>query len=144
MSGFTSWEAKYGTYYDYKMVEVDIPTWATYFDFVFNDGSSWDNNGGNDFHRNLAPFVKVSVGHPYEGKRAVTVRYRNGSIAEPIVHAGEDGWRRVQDVTTRQDGSYRLAELDVSYSTWILNLCFHDGNGTWENNYGMDWNIPLR
>jgi hypothetical protein len=138
---------KAGVYYDYNSVNLDAPWWANYLDFAVVDaqnGGTWDNNDGADWHSSLAPFVTTSVSNPVNGVRYVTIGYTDGGLSPVILHYGTDGFQDVTDVSmTSSYGGYQ-AYITVPASAETLDFVFTDGNGNWENNYGMDWSIALQ
>lgn len=138
---------KAGVHYDYNSVNIDAPWWASYLDFVFKDarnGGTWDNNGGNDWHQSLKPFVIASVSDQGNGTVYVTVSYSDGTLNPVRVHYGNDGWQNVAEVAMSSSyGSGWQAFLTLPASAQTLDFVFTDGNGHWDNNYGMNWAVAL-
>lgn len=139
---------KAGVYYDYNYVELSPPWWASYLDFVFKDargGGTWDNNGGADWHQSVRPLVTTSVNDQGTGLTYVTVTYADGSLSPAILHHGTDGWQGVTDVAMQPaSGIGYQVYLTLPSSKQTLDFVFTDGNGHWDNNFGMNWSIVLR
>ena len=139
---------KAGVHYDYNTVNLDAPGWANYLDFVFKDarnGGTWDNNGGADWHQSLHPFVTTSFNDQGTGTTYVTVRYSDGSLNPVRLHHGTDGWQNVSEVAMSSAyGGGWLATVSLPSSAASLDFVFTDGNGNWENNFGMNWSVALQ
>lgn len=81
----------------------------------------------------------------------VTIRYRaNGrplkDASQVYAHLGRNGWLDVRSpppaLTRQADGIWSFAYA-VPPDTDEINVVFHDGAGTWDNNGGQDWAIPV-
>lgn len=76
------------------------------------------------------------------------VNESNPLFGKPIyAHVGFNGWEDVFD--TEQLGlNGRISRFQVSIivpaDATEINVCFHDNAGTWDNNGGRDWCIPLQ
>ncbi|MCX8095870.1 MAG: carbohydrate-binding protein, partial [Spirochaetes bacterium] len=122
------------------------------FDFVFNNGSQWDNNLNRDYiskisYGNLIHVSNriVNVGALYTGNAPVSVRvryyrpdwttvkihYNNGSTwttapGEDMVNEGGGWWSKTISVV---GNNYAVA--------------FNNGSGTWDNNGGQDYKASI-
>lgn len=145
MGGFDAWVAKYGTYFNYKIITLDIPSWANYSDFVFVNDNQWDNNNNNDWHFGLKPFIKTTVVSKASTK-TVEIEIKNSSLDPLFIHFGTDGWNNIDDaeLTWQSYSSAWNTELELPLDATELNVCFHDNNGNWINNNGLNWNIDIQ
>ena len=72
----------------------------------------------------------------------------NPLFGKPIyAHVGHNGWQGVYD--TAQFGlngriSRFQATIIVPAGATEINVCFHDNAGTWDNNGGQNWRIPVQ
>jgi alpha-amylase len=127
---------------------ITIPTSATKLDFDFTAGSSWDNNSSQDWHlpvwSSSAP-VQVSPG-PAAGKD-VTVYY-NGSLASSAtsitLHWGYNNFTSPADITmTKQSDGTWAATITLPSGSYMLNMCFKNNSGTWDNNNSNNYNYSV-
>jgi hypothetical protein len=141
---------KYASPGGYVWTSIPIPNQANYSDFVFRNGSSWDNNNGNDWHYSLNPLVDYRIdNNSSNGSKNVTVFYANGSLGNVWAHYGINGWNNVGDKFMNyvySAGSFDewTVTLNLPESANTLNLAFADfTTRIWENNYGMNWNFDI-
>ena len=74
---------------------------------------------------------------PFEGPLAA---------ASPVhLHVGRNEWQDVvnPDPAMSWDGSFWTYTYYPQPGTKVINCVFNDGSGTWDNNSGADWAIPL-
>lgn len=83
----------------------------------------------------------------------VTLSYTYGNEGNPLFgkpvygHVGINGWTGVFDTSALQFSgpAARLeAQFVVPAGATEINVVFHDNAGTWDNNGGQDWRIPVR
>jgi|APTNR8051073442_1049403.scaffolds.fasta_scaffold00006_102 hypothetical protein len=83
----------------------------------------------------------------------VTLSYTYGNEGNPLFgkpvygHVGINGWTGVFDTSALQFSgpAARLeAQFVVPAGATEINVVFHDNSGTWDNNAGQDWRIPVR
>jgi hypothetical protein len=89
---------------------------------------------------------------PAQAGQNVTITYNPGGrplVGAPRVylHYGFNDWNPIvaPDPAMTWNGGGSVWEVTVpvlSYATQ-LDLCFHDGAGTWDNNDGADWHFPV-
>jgi hypothetical protein len=83
----------------------------------------------------------------------VTLSYSFGNEGNPLfgkpvyAHVGHNGWVNTYDTTSLfWNGSNSRMEvtIPVPLDATEINVAFTDKNGTWDNNGGKDWKIPVR
>lgn len=129
--------------------QITIPSWATQLDYVFYsvqaDGSKlWDNNRGRDWH------VKVytSSVETFPSTTSTTVYYISKYPAAKI-HWGVNGWLNTQDTLMTKSqalpSGYNkfTVTLTPAKTSDLINFCFTNGSGAWDNNGGQDWITSL-
>jgi len=93
-----------------------------------------------------------SPAYPEPGQ-PVTLSYfwvNEGSplFGKPVyAHVGHNGWQAVFDTPQLQvnGGVFRFeTTITVPAGATELNLAFHDNAGTWDNNGGQNWRIPVK
>ncbi len=90
--------------------------------------------------------------YPAPGE-TVTLSYTYGNEGNPLfgrpvyAHLGHNGWTTPFDTAALQF-SGPAARLEVQFvvpaGATEVNVVFHDNAGTWDNNGGQDWRIPVR
>ncbi len=138
-------------------VTVTVPSSATVLDFVFNNGSSWDNNGGADWHTTVTggggggggiggTTVIVDPATPTAGS-TVTVTYPSGrslaSSSNVNLYWGTNGWSGVQ-TTSMSNNGYNdwTATITLPSNATTLDFVFNNGS-SWDNNSGADWHVTV-
>ncbi|MBU0676852.1 MAG: hypothetical protein KJ626_01940 [Verrucomicrobia bacterium] len=90
--------------------------------------------------------------YPVQGGQ-VTLSYfyvneGNPLFGKPVyAHVGHDGWQDVYDTAQLQlNGQISRFEttINVPADATELNVVFYDNAGTWDNNNGNDWTIPVK
>lgn len=76
------------------------------------------------------------------------VNQGNPLFGKPVyAHVGHNGWQGVYDTPALQPngqiGRFEI-QVQVPANATELNIVFHDNAGTWDNNSGKDWRIPVR
>lgn len=76
------------------------------------------------------------------------VNQGNPLFGKPVyAHVGQDGWQSVYDTRPLQPngqiGRFEI-QVQVPANATELNVAFHDNAGTWDNNGGQNWRIPVR
>lgn len=96
-----------------------------------------------------ASVVETDPERPAEGK-TVTLRYEvnDGPLAGRaegagvVAHVGFNGWNDAQDIAmSNPTNDLWTCEIAVPTGVWSLSVCFHDGNGLWDNHGGENWEI---
>ena len=93
-----------------------------------------------------------SPAYPQPGE-TVTLSYSYGNEGNPLFgrtvygHVGQDGWQNVYTTRPFQPngaiGRFEI-QVQVPLNATELNVVFHDAAGTWDNNGGKNWRIPVR
>lgn len=127
-------------------------------DAVFHDGAGvWDNNGG-------AGWLLVVENCPAGAPSEVTVEPAQPQGCVPLgityhpnegpllgatniyLHIGRNGWVDVLDpppaLIEGPAGTWG-AEYPIPPGTRRVNFVFHNGQGTWDNNFGRDWAVAV-
>jgi hypothetical protein len=146
---------KVGTYWEYTYV---METNTTIIDVVFNNGAGvWDNNGGNDWHVNVAncgedPNPCRRSHQPHQSGR-VRPHHRSPTIppaarcwASPVkIHIGYNGWQDVilPNPNMTASGANWTYVYTPPPGTTNINLVFNDGGAVWDNNGGADWHFAV-
>ncbi len=65
--------------------------------------------------------------------------------ATVLIHRGHSGWQGVVDGTMTWDAGAEAWSIafTVPSAATSLEFVFHDGAGTWDNNGGADWSVPV-
>jgi len=141
---------------------LQVPAAAGQIDFVFADGpeqsgTQWDNNGGADWHVDVAgaiPAVEWNPNPPLHSQ-ALTITYRDTlrsleGEAQIYIHRGFNGWNSVVHVPMASAGAHTWTHtLTVPGDVSMIDAAFSnraDGSApdaTWDNNCGADWHIPV-
>ena len=160
--GFNGWTGtetepmtQEGIYWEYV---ITVPDDTYEINMVFNDGTTWDNNSGNDWHITVIncsddeplPTVSTIPAEPV-GCDPVTIRYN--PVGRPIVgaeqvyiHIGRNGWSDVIDpapAMTWEGNHWSYTYSPMPAGTEVLNFVFNDGAGNWDNNNGNDWYVNI-
>jgi hypothetical protein len=125
---------------------------------VFTEGfGTWDNYDDQSWNLSFAdcgtpppPAVTFDPTEPV-GCVPVTITYdatgRGLEGASPIfIHIGRNGWQDVIDprpVMTSLGNNRWEYTYTMPGETTELNLVFTDNAGTWDNNNGQDWMLPV-
>jgi Starch/carbohydrate-binding module (family 53)/Carbohydrate binding domain (family 25) len=136
---------------------ISLPVDATQINFAFNDGSgNWDNNRGSNWNVSintsepLFPDLSTPVmSFPYvpAQEQQVKISY-NGTLAAGAtsitLHWGYNGWTDATDVsmTRKSDGSW-LSNAFLPQVANSLNMTFFNQSGTWDNNSGSNYKLPV-
>ncbi|MCX8130466.1 MAG: carbohydrate-binding protein [Clostridia bacterium] len=135
-------------------VTLTVPAAAkTKLDFVFTDGSKWDNNNSQNWN------IPINQGQPYDvvswnpqapvSGGNVTITYNatgrqlQGSTSVKI-HWGYDGFIGVTDTTMTSKGNniWEVTLTVPAAAKTKLDFVFTDGS-KWDNNNSQNWNIPI-
>lgn len=150
---------------DVPMFDQGDDTWAatvtvaeaTYeLNMVFNDGATedpvWDTNEGRDWLLSISncaglpALVTTDPAYP-SGCAPITLHYkqREGALSNAtavLVHLGHNGWLNIQQLAmTNTVGDEWSATYQIPEGTWQLDFVLNDGEGTWDNNNGNDWQV---
>lgn len=129
----------------YLTGKINIPSWATSFDYVFysvqpNGTKLWDNNRGRDWHAQVfTSSVETLTAGTY-----VTVYYIS-KFPAATVHWGTNGWTNIKDTVMTKSQSLPSGynkfsvNLTPAAATDLINFCFTNGTGGWDNNGGQNW-----
>ncbi|HMP73778.1 MAG TPA: carbohydrate-binding protein, partial [Kiritimatiellia bacterium] len=143
-----------GIYWEYT---YDTPDETFVVNFVFNNGTTWDNNSGNDWNVTVAncstsgppPTVSTDPQSPV-GCGPVTITYNPSGrplagANQVYIHIGYNGWQGVQvpNPPMNQQGSSWTYTYTPVPGTEVLNFVFNNGDGTWDNNNGADWFVNI-
>ena len=65
--------------------------------------------------------------------------------ASVLAHHGRNGWQAVVDSPMTWDADSLAWRLDwtVAADATVVDMVFTDGAGTWDNNGGSDWHLPV-
>lgn len=144
-SSFDNWPIhKYAQPGGYNHVTIDVPWWANYLDFAVYGNGQWDNNRGLDYHTSIRPLVTAQVSSYWNAKKQVNLYYAGGSLNPVKAHYGNDGWQNVntENMYYNYAGQWNII-VQLPEDADILNTVFTDGAGNWNNNFGMNWNLPV-
>ena len=95
--------------------------------------------------------VTVSPASPVAGN-PVTIRYvaagRNLAAANPVyLHLGWNNWNPAitpdPAMTFNSASNWWEYTVTIPGTATILNCCFNNGSGTWDNNSGANWNFTV-
>lgn len=134
---------------------------TTNINFVFNNGSTWDNNGGQDWTITLASPCSGVVQQVVWTDPAtvtacepVTIYYnaatRPLASANPVrIYIGRNGWTNIVEpepaMTLASNSVWRYTYTPTT-GTETINFVFNDGaatNKVWDNNGGLDWSMII-
>lgn len=139
-------------------VSTGIPMGATNFSVAFVNAMTGptvtDDNGG------LYWVVAVSACqtggpsaasfNPAEptGCDPVVIEYapNNGLLRQAAtvrIHVGRNGWQDVVDADMSRIGNRWVYTNALLAGTYQVDCCFHDGAGTWDNNFAGDWHLTV-
>lgn len=140
------------------VASTNIPAGATNLSVAFvNDMSSPtlsdDNNGSywvvavSSCQTGGTSTVGFDPPQP-AGCDPVTIEYtpNNGPLREAgeiRIHVGRNGWQDVTDAAMSQVGSKWIYTNTLLAGTYQIDCCFHDGEGTWDNNFAGDWHVVV-
>ncbi len=81
----------------------------------------------------------------------VIIRYKpgNGALGNSsnvYIHVGRNGWQDVitPDPAMRWDGTNWVYTNSLQAGTIMINCCFNNGAGVWDNNYALDWAVAVQ
>lgn len=139
----------------YTVAQAQIPDDAPLAEVYFQNGATIDNRDGANWSTSLrdceAPTGPSSV--TFSNAPAcspVTVTYYpNAGVLQTatqvFLHLGYGGWNTV--IPTQAMAKVANNEWQVSVTppqdTAQIDLVFHNGAGTWDNNGGVDWHYVL-
>ncbi len=139
--------------YTFASVPDNAPVLQVYFQN--GNGSITDNNNGANWSVNVrdceAPVGPSSVA--FSNAPAcdpVTISYYpNAGVLQTatqvFMHLGYNNWGQVFPTQQMAKISNNLWRISVTPPQGVtnINLVFHNGAGTWDNNGGQDWNYAL-
>ncbi len=162
--GVNNWDAVLGSAMtqaapDHWTITVAIPGTADVLDFVFTNGTSWDNNSGADWHvpvRSSSPRVEWTPAPPVEGEPMTILYHADMGIlkdaAQIYIHLGFDIWAAgtvIHVPLVKASGNDWTYTLNVPMGKTQVDFVFANGtwpDGTatvWDNNSNMDWHVPV-
>ncbi len=84
----------------------------------------------------------------------VTLSYHGGREGQPLfnkttifAHVGKNGWKDTSDTAALTfNGALGRYEVTITVpgDATVLDVCFTDKAGNWDNNAGKDWHIPVK
>jgi hypothetical protein len=140
------------------IADVSLPADALIMEVNFSSNGTVDDNHGQNwfFHINRPATSEEPVvidPNPAEAGQPVTVVYDPvGRVLEGAdavqIHYGFNNWGigvTDADMTRRTDCKWEITFTvdDLAFGEQGLNMVFHDGAGTWDNNDGNDWHFPV-
>jgi len=126
---------------------VTVPAGTGLNTAFYNQASTWDNNGGNNYNIGSVNSPVSSSVNPVVGGHSATIRY-DGSLAAAAtsitMHWGDNGWQALTNtaMTKQSDGSWE-ATITVPAGS-ALNLAFYNQASTWDNNGGSNYGFAIR
>ncbi len=125
---------------------------ATGFPFanIIEQATQYNPNLPND---TSARGVRLLWANAYPAKGStVTLSYGIGNEGNPLfgkpvyAHVGKNGWKDVYQSAQLVGGASGRLEvtINVPADASVINVVFTDKAGSWDNNSGKDWNIPVR
>ncbi len=108
------------------------------------EGSTGGGGGGS------GPTVAVNP-DPVQAGESVSISYNPAgrplaSATNVNVHYGINGWQSIPPDAAMQwiaaDGVWRVS-VPVAVNAQQLDMVFHNGGGTWDNNSGANWSFPV-
>lgn len=123
------------------------------FEFVFNNGSVWDNNLNRDYISKLSLgnviWVSnrvVNVGQLYTGSSpvSVTIRYYRPGWTTVKIHYdnGSGNWTSVPGVDMESEGGGWWKKTITVVGNYF-RFVFNNGNNVWDNNEGQDYRANI-
>jgi len=109
---------------------------------IFHVWVGESTGGGN------GPYVEFDPAAP-DGCEDVTIKYKkSGSplgAGQVYVHVGRNGWQDTlaPDPPMISDGDYWTYVHSAPTNTEVINVCFNNGAGAWDNNGGQDWDLAV-
>ncbi len=90
--------------------------------------------------------IDYNSAQAYPGK-ALTIYYHGSldSQSKVFLHWGENNWQNIppdQAMVKRPDGFWQTT-ISVPNDATQINMAFNNGNGTWDNNNGSNYNISI-
>ncbi len=123
-------------------------------DFVFNDGTKWDNNNTKDWSIpvegkvNPDPIPTETLTYDIEGNNIIITYYAaNRSLEQSSMvksHWGYDNWKDVQstDMISKGNNIWQVTLQKPASVQSTIDIVFNDGS-KWDNNQNNDWHISL-
>ena len=79
---------------------------------------------------------------------SVTITYMPGdgslaAAATVYAYVGRNDWQGASNVQMTASGDDWTLAYEIPDDTWELNMTFTDGSGTWDNNDGANWTVPV-
>jgi len=80
----------------------------------------------------------------------ITITYgEDGSlfnVAQLQIHLGRNGWQNVDDhaMTYNAQDTVWIYSFTIENGTTVVDFCFNDGQGNWDNNNGQDWHVQVQ
>ncbi len=114
-----------------------------------NQNGTWDNNGGNNYNLEIQmPSPVTTNPQPLTAGQTETVYYY-GSLAPTAtsvdMHWGINGWSDVTDTPMRPQGNGTwAATITMPSGATEFNAAFQNQSGTWDNNAGFNYNVPVQ
>ena len=62
---------------------------------------------------------------------------------ELYLHYGFDGWVEPKSLKMSRATDDSIEVALTATGEREVEFCFHDGNGTWDNNTGLNWRCPI-
>lgn len=103
-----------------------------------------DANGSTNF----TSYISFDPPAP-TGCDPVTIKYRkSGSplgAGQVYVHVGHDTWKNTitPDPAMTDSGDYWTYQYTPPAGTLLINACFNNGAGTWDNNGSQNWSVNV-
>ncbi|MFO1475948.1 MAG: carbohydrate-binding protein [Verrucomicrobiota bacterium] len=147
VSGFTN------CYVDYYIMATDARgnTTRSPIQHVWVGAGTGGGGGGGGSTNGCDGVVCVSPVPPVAGN-SVTIHYTAtggplASASSVYIHLGWNGWSPVVTpdalMTFNSASNWWEYSTTVSPSATLLNCCFNNGSGTWDNNSGANWNFAV-
>lgn len=116
----------------------------SYASLCFNNGNgSWDNNSGQNYRVYAGVYTYQNGSFtPVSTNNSVTVYYKGFST--PYIHyqTGSGNWTVIPGFamanTTEISGYTHKYTINLGNADYT-NVCFNDGNGNWDSNYGQNY-----
>ncbi|HDL77467.1 MAG TPA: hypothetical protein ENG36_01710, partial [Lentisphaerae bacterium] len=134
-------------------VPDNAPSATVYFEN--QDGSIRDDNSGQYWSTSIRDCDQPSGPSSVSFSNApacdpVTVTYFPNAgplqgATQVFMHLGYNDWQQV--IPTQQMSSVTANQWQITVQppegAWQIDMVFHDGAGTWDNNSGQDWHFAL-
>lgn len=127
----------------YNKAIINVGT-ANGLEAVFNNGSgTWDNNNGSNyfFPLGVSTFSNGTITSGAPTVNTVTIYYKRG-YGTPYIHWRPEGgnWTNVpgQAMQNSEVAGYSKITLTIG-SANRAEVCFNNGSGSWDNNYGSNY-----